>query len=496
MNKSINNRTFIIIVIISFLTFALYDITKFSVFDGGVDSGYYLSTARDWVKLGRIPNFDTYSIYTPIGVMLYAIPYLMFDSPDITLFLSLNLFIYSFSFMLFLRLAVHLFGKSKLTLVLVLTFLYNTHEIVNDVKLENLVLVLGLLIVNYFSKLITITNADNKNWGFKEAFIIGSLCGFSFLTKQFGGLSLILSIITVFLLFKKTGFRLGATIVSSFSLVISIYIFLQILAGLSVDIIFGQLKGEFLLHCEGSVYGRKNIKDLFVGIKYFKFDGILFLGIFALIILVNNIVKKREHLQLKNIQVYSEPFLFIVVFVLSLLPFYFQIYPHYKLFGTPFVYFVSMLLLEKVTSVANVSILGLVVKLIGIFTLCMSIYSSVKWFRYYESLKLNKNLSLDFEKSINTKLKKGSLVHCLHNRKLWYKCEFISPFPKTIGYGFLHMNCLEQALRFEKPNSFWVIGGVDLQREKLPNYTITESHEFVNDLDKFHAVHFERDIRK
>jgi hypothetical protein len=493
MTKNLDNRTFIIVGIISFLAFAILDTIKFSVFDGGVDSGYYLSTARDWVKLGRIPNFDTYSIYTPIAVMLYAIPYLMFDSPDIIAFLSINLFIYLLSFMLFLRLAVNLFGTSIMTLVLGLTFLYNTHEVVNDIKLENLVLAFGLLIVNYVSKLITITKADNKNWGFKEAIIIGSLSGFSFLTKQFGGLSLIFSILMVLVLFYKRGFRLGAMIISSFSLVIAIYLLLQILAGLSTEIIFGQLKGEFLLQCEGSVYGGKNIKDIFVGIKYFKFDGFIYLFIIAFVAFARKILDEKQ-LCLQDIQSFKKLFLFTLVFFFSLLPFYFQVYPHYKFFGVPFVYFTSMLFIKEVISISDSFIVGLVVKLIGLFTLFMSIYSSVQWLQQYKSLELKKKTNLYFERNINSKLKRGILVHCLQDRKLWFKCEFVSPFPETIGYGYLQMNCIEEALNFETPKSFWVIGSADLTRETLPNYIITKRYDFVDGLNKYSAIFFKRDF--
>jgi hypothetical protein len=493
MIKNLDNRTFLTVVIILFLAFAFLDIIKFSVFDGGVDSGYYLSTARDWVKLGRVPNFDTYSIYSPIGVMLYAIPYLIFDSPEITAFLSLNLFIYSLSFMLFLRLAVNLFGKSILTIVLALTFLYNTNGIVNDVKLENLVLVFGLLIVNYFSKLITVTNAENKNWGFREAISIGGLCGFSFLTKQFGGLSLIFSILIVFVLFYKRGFRLGALITSSFSFVLAIYLLLQILAGLPVEIILGQLKGEFLLQCEGSVYGEKNIKDMFVGIKYFKLDGFVYLFIIAFVAFVKKTLDEKQ-VRFEDKQCLKKVCLFTLVFFFSLVPFYFQVYPHYKFFGVPFVYFTSMLLIKDVVDISDKFMVGLVVKLIGLFTLFISIYSSVMWFQQYNRMELKKELSLVLERNVNSKLSKGTLVHCLQDRKLWFKCEFVSPFPQTIGYGYLQINCLEKALHSEKPKSFWVIGGADLPRVTLPNYSITERHDFVSDVTKYSAVHFVRDI--
>ena len=143
-------------------------------------------------------------------------------------------------------------------------------------------------------------------------------------------------------------------------------------------------------------------------------------------------------------------------------------------------------------NISDSIIVGSVVKLMGLFTLFITIYSSVQWFQQYKSLELKKEASLYLEGNINVKLKRGTLVHCLQNRKLWFKCEFVSPFPETIGYGYLQLNCLKEALRFENPESFWVIGGKDLPREKLPNYSVIEQHDFDDGHNKYYAVHFVR----
>jgi hypothetical protein len=495
MLKNLNNIKFKIVMIGLFLSFGFFDIIKFSVFDGGIDSGYFLSTARDWVKLGRVPNFDTYNAYTPLGVMIYAVPFLIVDSPDIISFLLLNLCIYLVSFILFVRIADLLFGKSFWTLVLSLSFLYNTHEIVNDIKLENLALVFGLLIVNVFTNLIYSKDKENdKSWGVK-AIIIGCLCALSFLTKQYGGLSLIFSVLIVFVLFYERRIKLIATIMVSFSCILLVYFLLQFIGGLSFQTIYIQLKGEINLQCNGSIYGQKNIINLLKGLKYYKFDGIVFCGIFILIYHVKKRIVQNTK-KIHSVHVYKKMVLFIFVFIIALVPFYFQIYPHYKFFGIPFIYFTSMLLLNEVIGVSANFNLSSVAKLIGIFTACLFIYSSASWFQLYKSLELKKELSLDLEKNINSKLKKGTLVHCLQNRKLWFKCEFVSPFPRTIGYAYLQLNCLEKALHFEKPKSFWVIGGLDLPRETLANYSVIERHDFDDGNKKYIAVHFERDIGK
>ena len=397
---------------------------------------------------------------------------------------------------MFLRISDLLFGKSIWTLVLSLSFLYNTHDIVNDIKLENLALVFGLLIVNVFTNLIYSKDKENaKSSGVKEAIIIGFLCALSFLTKQYGGLSLIFSVLIVFVLFYERRIKLIATIIVSFSCILVVYLLLQFLGGLSFQTTYIQLKGEINLQCDGSIYGQKNIINLLKGLKYYKFDGIVFCGIFILIYLVKKRIDRNTK-KINSVHVYKKMVLFIFVFIIGLVPFYFQIYPHYKFFGIPFIYFTSMLLLNEVIGISSNFNLSSVAKLIGIFTLCMSIFSFVRWFQQYERLALTKSLSINLENIINSKIKKGTLVHCLQNRKLWFKCDFITPFPRTIGYAYLQLNCLEEALHFEKPKSFWVIGGLNLPRETLSNYSVIERHDFDDGSIKYIAVHFERDIGK
>jgi spermidine/putrescine transport system permease protein len=53
-----------------------------------------LSIARDWVSLGQLPGVDTFSAYTTIGYLFYAIPFVLFKEPNIEIFLFLNLLLF------------------------------------------------------------------------------------------------------------------------------------------------------------------------------------------------------------------------------------------------------------------------------------------------------------------------------------------------------------------------------------------------------------------
>jgi hypothetical protein len=491
MLKNLNNIKFKITIVGLFLTFGFFDIIKFSVFDGGVDSGYYLSTARDWVKLGRVPNFGTYNSYTPLGVMLYAVPFLIVDSPDIILFLLLNLCIYLVSFILFLRISDLLFGKSIWTIVLSLSFLYNTHGIVSDIKLENLSLVFGLLIVNIFTDLIYSKDKENdKSWGVKEAIIIGFLCALSFLTKQYGGLSLIFSLLIVSFIFSYNKIRIISTMIMSFLFFLGIYLLIQLFHRLPLETISAQLKGEYNLECIGAVYGQRSFYNMLLGLKYYKYDGIIFLAIYIIIILFRDLFTKQIK-KLQNQKIYNTLILLPVVIILSTIPFYFQVYPHYVFFGIPFIYFSSMILIKEIIFAAKYNII-LGVIFVGVFISCITIYSFYKWSQNYDRLYMKKIESYELEQKVNSKLKKGTFVHLLDNKKLWFKCEFVSPLPKTIGYGYLSLACLEEALQIENPRSFWIFGGNFLNNHPINNYVINKKYVFVDSLNEYTAVHYVR----
>jgi hypothetical protein len=482
--KNINTKTFNALIILMIVFFVVLSIVKFSVFDGGVDSGYYLSTARDWIKLGRIPNIDTYNMYTPIGVMFYAIPYLIFDSPDIFIFLILNLLTYLISFRLFLKIIVSFFNKSLIALVLLLSFLYNTQEIVTDIKLENLILVWGLLIIKYIAKLIK-TNRSNR--GLKESTIIGILCAFSILTKQFGGLSLIFSVLIVVFYLTEEKILITTRILFSFTSIIIIYIFIQFLSGLSGETIFSQFKGEYTLQCKGAVYGAKSFINLFKGIKYYRFDGLFYFGLFIILLFFYKF--KIQKFELNKIAI-----LYFIVFAISLMPFYIQVYPHYKYFGLPFIYFTSILLLRRTMDryLHLNNCIQLVIKSIGVGMACISIYSTVSWSHHYSTLRKQKKESCKLEQEINLKLRKGALVHVIRDRKLWFKCGFVSPFPHTVGYGYLQFNCLKEASKIEMPNSFWVIGFSSLDNINLEKYSIKEIIDFSKGTNHFFAIRYDR----
>ena len=70
-------------------------------------------------------------------------------------------------------------------LVDAINYFHSLEILHRDIKLENLALVFGLLIVNVFTGLIYSKDKENdKSWWVKEAIIIGFLCALSFLTER------------------------------------------------------------------------------------------------------------------------------------------------------------------------------------------------------------------------------------------------------------------------------------------------------------------------
>lgn len=134
----------------------------------------------------------------------------------------------------------------------------------------------------------------------------------------------------------------------------------------------------------------------------------------------------------------------------------------------------------------------LVIKSIGVGMACISIYSTVSWSHHYSTLRKQKKESCKLEQEINLKLRKGALVHVIRDRKLWFKCGFVSPFPHTVGYGYLQFNCLKEASKIEMPNSFWVIGFSSLDNINLEKYSIKEIIDFSKGTNHFFAIRYDR----
>jgi hypothetical protein len=468
------------------VVFAIFDLIHFSVSPVGVDVGYFLSISRDWVNLGRIPGVDTFTAYTTIGYVFYAIPFVLLKTPGIEVFLTLNLMLFAFTYFVYFQTINSLISNKLIAFVVLFSFIYNIHGITTDIKLENITLFLNIAIIYVLSQLFIKNNIDlNNRKVVIYSVILGLLSSLSFLTKQYGGLSLILIILILEILEIHNRRKIAIWVTSFFGFVILVYVTTQIALGLNLNDALQQMMGKMTFQCGGSEYGERKWSNLLLSLKYNRFDVVYIVGVILSLILVSKQQKSRVSKVFNYV-------LLILILVLSQTPFYFQVFPHYKIFGLPFILLLGVISIGKIEH-PNVSYLPIFGASILVGFALLSCYSFYCWGIQYQQKLENKISRLKFEVHISKSISRGSEVFMLMNRKHWFTNQFVTPVPKTISYGYLGLDCLELAVDEEKPKSFWVIGGKDLPREKLPNYSVIEQHDFDDGHNKYNAVHFVRD---
>jgi hypothetical protein len=379
-----------------------------------------------------------------------------------------------------------LISNKLITLIVLFSFIYNVHGITTDIKLENITLFLNVGIIYVLSQLFIKNNSDLNN---RKVVIISIVLGFlsslSFLTKQYGGLSLILIILILEILEIRNRRIITIWVTLSFAFVILVYIITQIALGLNLNDALQQIMGKMSIQCGGSEYGERKWSNLLLSLKYNRFDVVYIVGVILSFILIS----KQKNSSANKVFNYI---LLVLVIVLVQTPFYFQVFPHYKLFGLPFILLVGVNSIGKITS-EKVSYVTILNKLVLFGLVLLSCYSFYCWGRQYQQMFENTKSRSCFEEKISKTIPRGSEVFLLTNRKHWFTNHFVTPVPKTISYGFLGLDCLELAVDKEKPKSFWVMGSANLLGETLPNYSVIEQHDFDDGNNRYHAVRFVRD---
>lgn len=446
--------------LVSFLfliIFLFFDYSVISIGNVGVDAGYFLSICRDWVQLGRIPCIDTFSVYTPMGYVFYSIPFLLFKSPDISKFLLLNLVFFSISAVFLLRILNNLLSNKWLVLFFFISFLYNFHSIVLDIKLENFV----LLFTSITSFLLIQLKSETHRRNLIISLIIGLMCALSFLTKQYAALSLAFVCIYILILNIEKRYLLCFSIILSFCLITGSYILFQIWNGLDISTVVKQLTGKTIIDCNGSVYGERKLTNLIVSIKYYKFEFTLLLCFVLLIY-----YKFVKYSILNKVKTAVQ---FLLILILTQLPFYFQVFPHYKIFGLPFLYLFAIRSISSIES--SYSFKGMPI-LMFLFLTLYTFYMSVGKFQ-----EDKKAVEIEHQNTrmLNSNIPRNTKVFFLNNRKYWFLGGYTSPFPKTVSYGFVGTDCINEALKFERPKDFWIVNESDGLNESFDKYKCTNS---------------------
>jgi 4-amino-4-deoxy-L-arabinose transferase-like glycosyltransferase len=479
--KEKNNITAIIVFLI-ILVFFISDILILKSIKIGPDVGVFLTNARDWVIYKNVPSIHTFGIYTPFGYAFYAIPYLLFTTPQIEHFYYLNLFLFFITTTIFYSSAKKLITNRTLLLLGLVSFLYNFHGIVYDIKLENVTLFLNILIIY----LIFIFR-ESKNFYYLIA--IGVLSALSFLTKQYGGLSLLFSLFLLpHLHFRNL--KMHLIVISSFCLIIVSFVLIQVKMSLTFGQSLNQLIGNFYFNCKGvnsggvNVYGERKIINLFLSFKYYKFNLFLIFLVFSLLV-------KSLKFDMVNKLLFGLLFL-----VFTQIPFYFQLFPHYVHFGFPFFLFYLMKLNSDFNSIEGPiksEYLKYFQNLSLVAALSITLYTGILQLSNLKETQNIKREKYNFYSEINSRIKFGSRVFNLNNRQLWYACNFITPVPKYMGYSWAGITCFTEAVKLEKPVDFWLSDINPINKSvSFKGYLKCDQVEVMDSNFSFYAVYFKK----
>ena len=478
-----SNQFFILIFIILYL---FYDLIHLKSIPVGPDVGVFLTNARDLVQYGRIPGVDTFGIYTPLGYLFYAIPFVIFSEPDIYWFYILNLFLFLISTLIALRIFNVLFKNKIFILFAILSFIYSFHGIVYDVKLENLVLFLNLLIIK-----LLLTKANESSY--QKTIIIGFLTALTFLTKQYGGLSLIYSILYIIYSNNKSKtIKQIFLIITTFCVTILLFLFNQMFNGVDFIDAINQLKGDFGFECTGvnsggiGIYGEKDFLNLIKSLKYHKLNVLLIISAILFIV-------KIVYFKTKNTNNTKEVLILLTCYLLMGIPFYFQMFPHYIMFGLPFVLFFQLKLISDFVNNNYFKLVQYTLYINYVAVIFISSYTIWVQRKTINKLEIKKETDQLFYNHVNALIPKKSCVFVLNNRQLWFSAAFVTPVPKTMGYSWAGISCLKEAIKIEKPENFWISNIEELTDNcYFEGYVKTKNVSLVENERKFYAVHFDK----
>jgi hypothetical protein len=474
-------------IVLLFGFYFIYDLVRLQFAPIMPDVGVFLTNARDLVQLSRTPGVDTFGIYTPIGYLFYSIPFMIYKDPSIYSFYVLNLGLFIMSAIIAYKLIESIIIDKTLVFAATFSFFYSFHGLIYDIKLENVVLFVNLFIL--FLLIISKPKGD-----FVRFVLVGFLCALAFFTKQYAGLSLVYSIIyLLFINTNKNKLKDVALVLLGFVSAFSLFIVFQRINGIAFTEALMQLKGDFKFQCTGinsggvGVYGDKKWSNLLVSFKYFRLNLLLQ---FLLFIGMNCVISKKDLSIVRKIGI-----VIFILFVMLLgnVPFYFQMFPHYVNFGLPFLIFFLLALTSNYINTTRSVIVKSSINIFAILMFCLFGYTFLVQKNVGVKLAEQKQQDETFCQQINDSIKRGSKVFMLNNRQLWFAANFITPVPKTMGYSWAGLSCLQEAVRIEKPNEFW-IGDIHDHAENisLADYSIDRRYKLIKGKRKFFGLHFTR----
>lgn len=371
----------------------------------GQDAGYYLKIAYDLSNgLSYYTSFN--SVYTPLGIYLYSIPFYCNQSAGLLIFQIGIGVLYSVNALLFFILSKWINPHTKLRVFFTLLML------IMQFKLQGLHILLEPIVLFFLLlSIILLFKAKEK----VELYMVSGLCVFlAFFTKQYG-VFVVPSMLFYIVLssenkkefFKKsTFFLLGLSLPF---LVLYAYYYNSFSIGELLGKLLGKTTKEspFIVTApnytaEGLVYKLKRVTYMF------PYVGLLVLLFF-----------KRT----KNY------WFLVVLFLCSLTQLYFAYYYHYFQLIIPFLILLLLAIDVKIMRKATVVVLAITT----VFTVSSFLEVAKKERKQKAKATHQQEIAAELEKC----LPKGEAVY-LHgvSPAFYFKSKYNSPNTKSIGYVF------------------------------------------------------------
>jgi hypothetical protein len=422
-----------------FLLFLIYHLFKIPLQTAGVDTGYFLSISRDLYTDGLLPLSELRTIYTPIGYYFFGLPFLFFKDNNITHFYYFNLFLVSLCCFLFLVVVKNYGFKNKYWILLV--FFLTISPLIYDIKLELIVLLFSV-IAYYFNSKYFLSRKTSY------LFLSGLAVGLAVLTKQY---ALLIWFMTLLFLLSfssdrnKINYKSIMTELMFFSsgimsVLLMFFSFYLVNIGTDTKYLMDQFLGKVYYDCLG-LYGTRVISNLLMGIKYYtKFTPyVLFIPLLLL-------CEKNKHFIKNHLNL-------LILFGASLIPYYFQIYPHYYYFGFVPVFLLSIKIFQD-------SKYGNFILPFFLFPVLINLYSIYVLKRDYSVLKLRKEVDTEFYNQIRKYVPVGSRSFVEGKKQVYFECGLKSVHDKNIGYDYVPSLCIDYLLADSLAivNKFYYVG--------------------------------------
>lgn len=456
-----------------FFILLVYSLFMISVSITQVDAGYFLSISRDMVEMNKLPIRDIHTAYTPLSYFFYAIVFLIFKNPPIVYFYIFNLFIGIICTVIFSQAIakIKLMNPAWASLL----FFVIINPLFYDIKLE-------LFVVLFASTAFYFIASYIKTGDAKWLFFAGIFIGFSTLSKQYALLLLPSFAIMLFYFtgskhFLKTQMTLGAGFL--FTLIVY-YLFYVHVAGTEPSRVFLQFIGENNYVCADS-YGIRNYQSCLTGLfRYAMLKTPIFLIIIPwlsfLFFLKND----------KTIMTY------LALLFLYMLPFYFQVYPHYFYFGFLPLLVIIINFINKEKTMVNA-----ILKYILFVPIAVSIYSCGSLCTHYSRLRELKTIENNFYHKVGTFIPKGSTGFIENKKQIYFENDIKSIDLYELSYSFVGINYLYEAIDRDRINGkdFYYFGSRECF--KIDGYELQNAGQIKGEHQNEHYfIHYFKKINK